>query len=949
MSDEPFSLLPPTQPQAKPKKNWRGLFSRDKSQAAAQTDREIADFLGSSRDPEAASVPPPTNPRYIPPEPSEPPPQPTPALALALDPSIENHVAFDVSYRPPDAAPAPALVKLHGRKGKGLHVSFSNQTPNIIGEGGDESEQPTIEISRIRQWSESRGAQLGNIPTQNSSRSHLPDLRVDTSLHDGGSQPQRPGSSPQRDNWKPPLMQNMQDSDFLRTLPLGKSGSRLSFRGDTEESEFAQRVRDKMQAEEGRALHHRYEEDNYSPGADGEDLPTPPSPPSFELPSKSNNPHESESTYETAPTSVASYAPSVNLSMRSIVDSIRNPPSPAAQGTPAPSNLSPIDSRMPTNLIPASPGKISPTRVKPRPQHLPDPNPISSPVREGQEPARNHQPPKFSLRNVANQVGDTAFSEFKEYTARYESLIQIAAESVKPLMETTLAEWIRAAVWWFLRGKTRLEAYARSRATLPQSVAKQAVIDMGKALWINENIVPIHPELSAYGSLGIDGLIAVASTTGNKNLADHLSLHRAILNHLRSLSMSIKRNNILTTIASDEGSPTQLDTSIWLSYPLYAPDVSAVLSGAPARSMLADTACKTPNIVHLMPLSDTNLSFSYGSMFVQVCVSSSDDDGQQQYAMPCALNIVRARSDWYVFAAITSQNQLVNILIQSDPKQGPTWKDVNWQVQSSSMRVKLPRGFELDIQFEEEDFKTLWNIVKYTQKSEDSLAPEAGETVVFENTVKVFQYMDPGTPKLFPAEPVERCHIRLFERSVRFTDGTGTHDAHRGFRLAVLTSPRVKTLSSIRHILGNGSPVVFGLLRGEDGAPALLLKVTQDGHTRSILMTFHEDEERTEIHSILLGMVPRNGEIKSPEFALKSYCIEQPEDHDSGRPPIKHLEFPAGSVCVINQQQGQEDHRQGSTILRKNLRAFVATEWGSVTDRINLGRIPNISLSPMIY
>ncbi|CAG8938588.1 unnamed protein product [Penicillium salamii] len=946
---DPFSFLPEQpQPQAKPKKrDWREkLFSKDKSKAAAQTNREIADFLSTSRAPEPAPAPPPNDPRYVPPQNNYAPPdlsgyqsKPVAAPAPAGVPQ-ENYTTADFPDHQHASAPAPAPAKPHGRKGKGLRVGFSNQTPDVIGEGGDESEQPTVEISAARQKSQSR-TQLGNL-SQNPSRSHLPDLRLDTSLGDGESRPRRAGSSPRRDDWKPPLMQNTQDSDFLRTLPLSESGSRLSFRGDSEESAFAQRVRDKMQAEEGRALHHRYDEDTSSPGVDDEDLPTPPSPPSPEPPLKGHHDlHDSESTYETAPTSATSHAPSVSLSMMSIVDSIRNPPSPAVHRAPAPTSLSPIDPRMPPNLIPGSPGKVSPTLTKPPPPTLPDLNPVAPLSGKGQEPpqepARTSQPPKFSIRNIANQVGDTAFAEFREYNARYESLIQLAAESVKPLMETSLCEWVRAAVWWFLRGKTRLEVYARSRATLPPNFAKQAVIDLGKALWITENIVPHHSELARYGSMSIDSLIAVASTTGDKSLADHLSMHQTIINHLRSLSMSIKRNNILASVVSDEGSPTQLDTTIWLRYPFYAPDVSAVLSGAATRSMLADTTAKTPSLVNMMPLGDTGRYFSYGTLFVQVCVSSSDDDGQQQYAMPCALTIVRERADWYVCAAITSQSQLVNIMIQSDRKQGPTWEDVDWQVRSNSMHVKLPRGFELDVMFKEEDFKTLWNIVKYTKKSEDSLHPEAGETVVFENTVKVFQYMDPGTPKAFPADPVERCRVRLFERSVKITEGTGTRSAHRGFRLAVLTSPRVKTLSSIRHTLGHGSPVVFGLLRGEDGAPALLLKVTEDGRTRSMLMTFHEVEERAEMHSVLLGMSPRNGELKSPEYALTSYCIEQPEDHFSGRPSVKHLEFPAGSVCVIDQEHAYVDHGYGPTILSENLRAFVATEWGSVTDRINLG------------
>ncbi|KAJ5251136.1 hypothetical protein N7489_001546 [Penicillium chrysogenum] len=924
-TDDPFSFLPE---QAKPAKkpHWKSkLFSKDKNKSASHQHQEIADFL-SSRAPESAPTPPAIDSRHIPPQtvaahrfPSSqdisgyPPSKPASAPAPVLP--NENYVPFDFSDQSHTVPAPPASAKPTGRKGKGLRVGFSPRTPEVIGEGGDETESPTIEISRARERSGSRGTESANIPTPLSdpSRSHLPNLRLDTSLGDDDARSRQAAYSPLRDrsDWKPPLMQNPQDVDFLSALPSSDSGSRLSFRGDTEASSFAQRVRDKMEAEEGRALHHRYEEDALSPGAEDDDVSTPPSPPSPESPIKAYNPGLVK---ETGSTAGLPHAPSISLSMRSIVDSIRNPPSPSTQRAPA--NLSPIDPRMPTNLIPGSPGKASPTQAKPPPQDLPASNLVSPPSREGQEPPRGAQPPKFSLRNIANQVGDTAFSEFKEYNARYESSIKFAAEDVKPLVETSLAEWIRAAVWWFLRGKTRLEAYARSRSTLPPAYAKQAVVDLGKALWINENIVPSHREVSRYGAMGVDALLAVASTTGDKELAELLGIHQTLINHLRSLSMSMKRNNILAVVVSDEGSPTQLDTSIWLRYPFYAPDVSAVLSGAATRSMLADNAGKTPSLVHMMPLGDTNRYFSYGSMFVQVCVSSSDDDGQQQYAMPCALTIVRERADWYVFAAITSQSQLVNILIQSDRKQGPTWEDVDWQ---------------------EEDFKTLWNIVKYTQKSENSLHPEAGETVVFENTLKVFQYMDPGTPKAFPPDPTERCRIRLFERSVTVTEGTGTRNAHRGFRLAVLTSPKVKTLSSIRHTLGNGSPIVFGLLRGEDGAPALLLKVTEDGRTRSMLMTFHEVAERTKIHSVLLGMIPREGEVKSPEFAIQSYCIEQPEDPFTGQPAVKHLQFPAGSVSVIDQKHAYVDHGYGPTILSEHLRAFIATEWGSVTDRINLG------------
>lgn len=946
-TDDPFAFLATEQPKPVKKPHWREkLFSKDKK-GKATADQQIQDFLATAQPQKADTSDPPTVSTHRIPSSQD----VSSTLPVVPPSSTETYAAFKFTEDEPREPPQPPGLRKF-RKGKGLRVGFSDRTPEVIGEGGDESDIPTIEISWSRQRMRERQAgQPRRAPSRSPdpTRAHLPSLRVNTSLADGDEhshQAQGQGTDP---NGNPPLVQNAQDADLLNSLHITDPDSRISFRGSAESHSFAERVRNQMQAEEGRALHNRYE-DAASPADDDDEDASCPEVPPIQSPISTA---QGSSIYETPPMSVASqHAPS----LKSTVQSIRHPPSPAIHRAPV--NLSPVDPRMPPSLTPGSPAQSN-SGLPQVPTHEPQPmrqtaSPFSLSSREAsmntlasassqtsREPSRSPQPPKFSLRNVANQVGDNAFAEFKEYIARYDSLFRMAAENVKPLMETSLAEWIRAAVWWFLRGKTRLENFARARTSASPSYAKQAIVDLGKVLWINENIVPTHSELARYGSMSVDALFAVVSTTGDKEMANLLTLHQNVLNHLRSLSMSIKRNNILTNILSDDLSPSQLDTSVWLRYPFFAPDVSAVLSGNATRSMLAEKPGKTPNMFYMMPLGDTNRCFSYGSMFVQATVSSSDDDSQQ-YAMPCALTIIRERSDWYVHAAITSQSQLVNIMIQSDRKVGPTWDDVDWQVRSQSMRVKLPRGFELDVMFKEEDFKTLWNIVKYTRKSEASLEPEPGETVVFENTLKVFQYMDPGTPKAFPGEALERCRIRLFERSVKVTEGTGTRNAHRGFRLTVLTSPKVKTLSNVRHILGYGSPVVFGLLRGEDGAPALLLKVTEDGRTRSMLMTFHEVEERTQMHSVLLGMVPKAGEIKTSEIPLRSYSIERPTDLASGGLPVPHLQFPAGNVLVIDQEHVFVDHGYGPTILSEHLRAFIATEWGSVTDRINLGMSVNL-------
>ena len=921
--DDPFAFLATseTKPPAK-KPHWREkLFSRDKN-SKSSTDQQVEAFLAPARSKSLST------PRGLGAAASRwPSPQ---ELANASANSTDNYPAV-TSVMPARKNPAR----------KGLKVSFTTHVPECIGEGGDESEIPTIEVSRRRHRNRSKSMpQPDGGHTVSQGVPPLPQLHVDTNAG-----PRRNAEDALNGSNQKPSLQSTQDTDFLMTLGLGETGSRLSFRASPESNSFAQRVRQKMQVEEGRALQNRVEDDE------------PPSPPEHmpgvQQPQRSNSAGSVSSLYETPPFS----------DRTSPTSALRSPPSLGSRGSdnagpepPLPKPTQPeIPLPEPTLPFGIKPGNTplhrTPTKAKPPPPVMDDadleeesPRPSS---RDTRELPYHPQPPRLSLRAVTNQLGDQAFTEFEDYVARYNTIFMLSAESVKPLMETSLAEWMRAAVWWFLRGRKALEAYARSRPSSsgtggmsPRSSpvdARQAVLDLGKALWINETIFTQHEELTRHGVTSVDDLQRVVNTTGDKQMIDTLAIHQGILNHIRSLAMSIKRNNILGAVSSLEHTPIdKLESNVWMRYPFFAPDVSAVLSGASTGSMLVDRSGGGPSISTMMPLGDSTRYFSYGTMFVDVCVSSREDENQQ-FAMPCALSILRDRADWYVFAAINSQNDLVNVMIQADRKKGPTWDDVDWQIQSNSMRVRLPRGFELDVMFQEDDFKMIWNIVKYTLKTQESMKPEAGESVIFECTLKNFQYMDPAPQKAFPAEPIERCRLRLFERSMSVTEGTGTRSVHQGFRLAVLTSPKVKTLSNVRHILGYGAPVVFGLLRGEDGAPAFVLKVNEDGRDRSMLMTFYDVQERTMMHSMLMGMLPRHNEVKVSDVPIRAYSIEQPADRFTGRAAMIRLQFRSGNVIVIDEETPSADHQYGPTILSEHLRAFVASDWGSVTDRINLG------------
>jgi hypothetical protein len=812
-----------------------------------------------------------------------------------------------------------------------------------MGEGGDESEEPTIEISRKK-----------GRPTKDNPKSHidsgyedlqdrrptLPELHLDTSFGSGAAPSAQPEKTPV---WKP-LLISPQDQDLLMALSSGEPGSRLSFRASPDSKSFARRIHARMQEEEGLALQHRSQQEDPTSPTEPDDkaqrhqqesLPIRPSFASqrSQLSQQSLNIDVTTPTLSLRTSPVPAVHDQVKMIRRDDIPEILSP------GGSSASSLSPTGDDSKPAFPPPEVSRPHPTGPPPQYEATPATRMTTdSPKPPGAVPAPRSA--KMTLRSVANAMGDTAYQEFTTYVQRFNSLYGLAAENVKPLMETSFAEWVRASTWWFLRGRSGLESAVRSGQSPKPIEAMQAVIDLGKAWWISTQIVPKHPELTRYGRMSIDALVAVVNTTGDHRMAGLVNLHQKIMNHLRALTVSMKRNQILSAIGSDsQVNDHSIDTNIWVRYPFFAPDVAAAVSGSNRRSMLIDSSSQLANTPEMMLVGDTSRYYNYGTMFVEVSLTSDDEDDASQYAIQCVLSIRRDRADTYVLAALSSQSELVNILIQSDRKNGPTWDDVQWQVKARTMTLKLRRGFELNVAFTEKDFKMLWNIVQYTLKTEASLNPEAGERRIFHDTLKMFQYMDSGTPKTFPSEPSPLCRMALFEKTVTWTEGTGSRKAHRGFRLSVVTSPQTKTLSSVQHTLGYGAPIVFGYLRGENGSPALLLKLKEDSRQRSMVLTFDRIEQRTLMHSLLLGMLANENESTSPNLPTRSFSIEEARDPVTGGPGMSHLKFNAGSVSVIDLNSSYLEHSYGQQVLSQSLRALISTDWGTVTDRINLGKI----------
>ncbi|RAL62392.1 hypothetical protein DID88_004958 [Monilinia fructigena] len=198
-------------------------------------------------------------------------------------------------------------------------------------------------------------------------------------------------------------------------------------------------------------------------------------------------------------------------------------------------------------------------------------------------------------------------------------------------------------------------------------------------------------------------------------------------------------------------------------------------------------------------------------------------------------------------------------------------------------------------------------------------------------TVKVFQcFGQEKHAQSFPAEPVPKCEVRLFEKSTVEKAATGPRKKHRGFRLAVMTGKMTKNLRGIDQDILPTTPIQFSHLRGDNGHPALLLKI-DDGNLRSsMVFTFDEPDQRARLHALLTGGVIGREETVYGEVPIQSFAIEEP---GGLAPRLAGLEWQ--SVRIINEDAF--DIQNTKTVLSEHLRVIMDFKTGTLTDRFNIG------------
>jgi hypothetical protein len=529
-----------------------------------------------------------------------------------------------------------------------------------------------------------------------------------------------------------------------------------------------------------------------------------------------------------------------------------------------------------------------------------------------ESPAGLSRASTLTLQAAVVAVGDDALQDFSSRVVHLFTLFRLSTESVKPLPKCTLEELVRAALWWFLKGRLYLEAAVRDRPSSPHAqqtnffVRQQAYADLAKSLWLLETITSQYPGAQ----------LRSGSTDSGSRLADVLDVRQEIISSLRKLTMSMKRNNFLPPSSDDVPLTQGLDPTIWFQ-------------GDGNRSLIASQRQMSAiPLSETFPLGDTTRSFLFSRMFVEAVLL--EEAASQHYRCPVMVSIVRGQLDKEVSAIIANQDGSLSLMIQSDRTQGPIWEDVRWQSKLNTFEIILPRGFVLRLHCSEHEFRTIWGIYDYEKKTHANLHQRSGEILVFESVLRTFQLFDQGSHSAFPREPLPYCHFRLYEKTVVEKAATGPRTIHRGFRIGLNTSSKTKNLRGIDQDLLPGHPIQFGFLRGEGGFPALLLKIRDGAAKYTMVSTFEDVNERAQLHTILTGIALRDGEHVVSEAPLKAMMVAI--DGESQSNSFRTLEWQ--SFRFVN---NIEEIQGSKTILSENLRVVIDFKAGSITDRINVG------------
>lgn len=830
---------------------WRDkLFSsesrreRDGNEQGSNED-EVAQFLGSSAS-KAKTRPPP--------------------LPI-ITPRLNTDEVQQQSVAPPESDLSPVQDRYHKPRPplkKGLTVSFERTPPCIIGEGGDDAQLPTREVTRSLAQLDIDGPPSASLHRRFTGvLSHTDATPALRNLSEGAKQEREHLLYDERETFHTQDRERHHEAGLHQSQQLSSSTS---------------------EADRGREILRRDTETSM--------LRKPPS----RSPNNLSPDHGSQKGNSLTPT-----------------------PSPRPHSRSAPA-------------LSAAPHIVQPSAKEPsQSQEI-----RSSPNRGGKksdEVSRGHR--TFNLREVAQGLSRDALDEFDASAQALSSIFQ-SSTAAHIMAEISFSAWIRAAAWWFLKGRQELERAVRARPRSPHKIddsasltksrsLMQAYVDLSKAWWIVKDISPNHPDIKRYGNASMPSMVPIIESFGNRELAVLVEVHVAIIANLRALTMSMKRNNRLPPQSFDVQG---LDAHVMLEYPNLPRQI--VNSDYNFGRELTDAQA-----IFMMPIGDTANQFSFGRMFAKTSINFRPNRKENARFM-CMVSTIQSRRTGNLLALIASQDGQVSITVdwEKDHELGVRWSDLQWIKHSHIVLVPLARDFDLQLALTEADYAILEQIYNSYLSAIQICQRHENETLVTECVLHSFERLEmPNEPGGFPQGSVPDCTLRVFSKAKSTSSFTPHHEQHAGHRLVVRTPPSVKSLHAVSIDVGGEKPILFSPWRPEDG-PSLIVRAP---NSPSLFLQFGSQSQVDSFRALLSGITELGDESLLSPLPLQAYEVSMAEldgkSTNQGLSPLQGLRW--RQVQLIAQKRQTQDQLSGRLEVQ---RLLVKSDFGYFVDRLNGSR-----------
>ncbi|KAF1816172.1 hypothetical protein P152DRAFT_510985 [Eremomyces bilateralis CBS 781.70] len=561
----------------------------------------------------------------------------------------------------------------------------------------------------------------------------------------------------------------------------------------------------------------------------------------------------------------------------------------------------------PPSRPPRSPGLIQTQN------HPPNSLPYFSAAKIDQEEALSQLTPD-SVKNPTSATADMSLIDFADRIGHMRRIFPLTAERESPIAQFTAKQWLRAAVWWFLRARQRFEELIRARAKAQHSLDSpgtqqldQGHVDLGKTFWILEDVLPSHKQLQDYMSVDDDSQKAAAQAAGDQYAAGIFSEASTLRGQMKLLASSMTRNKLMPP---HEVLIQGLDQLIWIRYPkLPFPEIPAVAMSCIGHDLLPFDDAR---VLFTMTVADTHEYFCLHRCFVLVTIDPDYMQDVEIKKMPALLTILRRRGTHDMKLTLATQNDTINFIYEDKLP----WDDIVALNRSRpEMRIALPSPWPNDtylmIALNPSDFTTIRKAYDSTYAAATAIEQQRNETLLYQGILREFYFKflqgpahqngpqshPPERPSIynFPSGAFPSTSIHIFGVYTRRPVHSGGYrsESLSGFRV-VITTTGYKSMNTLTLTFPATQPEHLGSYMDASGFPVLVMFHYGPAQTRGdLVLSFRSVQEREQLLEVMRGFYIQPGEQVLAELPLDSFDLEEVESRKrypaSGQPPWSKL------------------------------------------------------------